>query len=331
MSVIRRRTFIAGLGSAVAWPVVARAQQPTMPVVGWLSPFSREDEAEYLNPFRRGLGERGYVEGRNVVVEYRFAEGQYDRMPALAVDLIRLRAAVLICITSTVAVPAALAASSTTPIVFVSGIDPVQVGVVSSLNRPSGNITGVVTSVANMASKQIGLLRELLPKGGKFAVLTHPTNPGLDVWAKDAQAATRSVGIEAVLLLAASAQEIDEAFASLSQTGADALLVAPDPFFNVQAGQIAALAARHGVPTLYSSSGSRFPRARGLISYASNTGDLYRTVGDYAACILKGEKPADLPVQRPTRFELVINLKTAEALGLTIPETLLATADEVIQ
>jgi putative tryptophan/tyrosine transport system substrate-binding protein len=328
---MRRREFIAGLGTAAAGlPLAAHAQRGAPPVIGWLSPFSSEADAGNLNLFRMGLSERGYFEGRNVVIEYRFAEGQYERMPALAADLVRLRAAVLICITSTVAVPAALAASSTTPIVFLSGVDPVQVGVVPSLNRPGVNVTGVVTSASNMASKHLGLLRELLPKAARFAVLTNPTNPGaVDVWAKDAQAAARSVGIGAVMLTATSAQEIDGAFASLLQARADALLVAPDPFLVRQAGQIIALAARHSVPALYPNSISA--RAGGLISYASNSDHLYRAVGDYAARILKGEKPADLPVQRPTKFELVINLKTAKALGLTIPEALLATADEVIQ
>jgi putative ABC transport system substrate-binding protein len=327
---MKRRDFIAGLGGAVAWPMVARAQQPALPVIGWLSPSSRESDAGLLNFIRMGLGERGYVEGRNVVIEYRFAEGRYGLMPALAADLVRLRAAVLMCSSGTVAVPAALAASSTTPIVFASGVDPVQVGVISSLNRPGGNVTGVVTSTSNMASKQLGLLREMSPKAARFAVLTNPTNPGaVDVWAKDAQEAARSVGVEAIVLSAGSAQEIDAAFANLLKARSDALLVAPDPFLAQQASQIIALAARHSVPTIYPA--GRYPRAGGLMSYASNSDDLYRTVGNYTARILKGEKPADLPVQLPTKFEFVVNLKTAKALGLEVLPSLSARADEVIE
>jgi putative ABC transport system substrate-binding protein len=328
---IRRREFITLVGGAAAWPLAARAQQPAMPVIGWLSPGTREGGAQALNLVRMGLAERGYVENRNVVIEYRWADGQYERMPALAAELARLRVRVLIALTGTVAVPAALAASPTTPIVFISGVDPVQVGIVPRLNRPGGTITGVVTSASNMASKQIGLLHELMPKAVRFAVLTNPTNPGaLDVWAKDAQTAAKFIRIESVVLNATNEQEVDAVFEQLAQSHADALLVAPDPFLNgIATGQIIALAARQGIPTMYPTTNSA--RAGGLMSYVSNYDDLIRIAGAYAARILQGEKPADLPVQQPTKFELVINLKTAKTLGLTISEAFLARADEVIE
>jgi len=326
---MRRREFIAGLGGAAVWPLVAGAQQGALPVIGWLSPGSHSREVEILNLFRAGLGERGYIENRNVLIEYRWAEGQYERMPALAVDLVRRHVAVLIAYTGTVAVPAALAASSTTPIVFASGVDPVQVGIVPRLNRPGSNVTGIVTLASNMGSKQLGLLHELLPKATRFAILTNPSNPGADVWVTDVQRVANSVGIEPIVLTASSEQDIDAAFTHLLQSRADGLLVGPDPFLESQAGHMIALAARHSVPTLYRH--GSIARAGGLMSYGTNVDDLIRVVGVYAARILQGEKPADLPVQGPTKFEFVINLKTARALNLEIPPGMSARADEVIE
>jgi putative ABC transport system substrate-binding protein len=302
-----------------------------MPMIGWLSPGSRESDAGFLSLFQRGVNERGYVENRNVVIEYRWADGQYARMPALAADLVRLRAAVVIAVAGTVGVPAALAASPTTPIVFMSGVDPVQVGIVPRLNRPGGQITGVVTSASNMASKQLGLLLELLPRARRFALLTNPKNPGaVDVWARDAQTAAQTIGVEPIILNAGSEHEIEAAFALLAQSPADALLVAPDPFLASQtATRIIPLAARHAVPTIYPNSNAA--RAGGLMSYTSNPDDLYRIVGIYAARILQGEKPADLPVQQPTKFEFIINLKTARALSIDVPNEMSARADAVIE
>jgi putative ABC transport system substrate-binding protein len=334
---MRRRQFIAGLGGAAAWPLAARAQQTALaqqgavPMVGYLSPGARNDSfaTNYIPLIRSGLAERGYVEGRNVVIEYRFAEGQYERLPALATELVRLKAMVLIVITSTVALPAAVAAGPTTPIVFISGIDPIEVGVVPRLNRPGGNITGIVTSQSNMASKQLGLLHELLHKGAKTAALVNPANPGAVVWAKDAASAAGVLGIEFMIVNAVSAPEIEAAFVDLVQAYAGALLVVPDPFFRGRLDQIVALAARYRIPAIYPS--TDYAAAGGLMSYTSNPDDLYRTVGIYVARILRGEKPADLPVQQPTNFEFVINLKTAAALGIEVPPMMSARADKVIE
>jgi putative tryptophan/tyrosine transport system substrate-binding protein len=327
---VRRRDFIAGLGSAVAWPLAGHAQEgPSLPVIGILSPGTYYDMSLVMPLILSGLNERGYFEGRNVVLEYRFAEGQYERMPTLVSDLARLRAAVVIAYTGTVAVPAMLAGSPQTPIVFISGVDPVQAGVVPRLSRPGGNMTGIVTLVSNIGAKQLEILHELLPKAVRAAALVNPANPGANVWARDTADAARMLGLEFMILNAVNAAEIEAAFMRLLQVHSEALLVAPDPFFYSQVDQIVELEARHGVPVMYA--GSAFSKAGGLTSYTSNSDDLFRIVGVYVARILQGEKASDLPVQQPTRFRFAINLRTAKLLGIEVPPRLLALADEVIE
>jgi putative tryptophan/tyrosine transport system substrate-binding protein len=325
---MRRREFVAGLGSAVAWPVVARAQQ--QPVIGFLNIGASNDiyYENLLSGFRRGLKEAGYVEGQNVAIEFRWAEGQYERLPTMAADLVRRQVAV-ISAGGPPSASAAEAATTTIPIVFTVGDDAVNLGLVASLNRPSGNATGVDLMIDEMESKRLGLLHELLPKTAMIAVLLNPYYAGSKTEAADLQIAARSIGRQVVLLNAGSEGEIDSAFSNLVQRGAGGLLVGSDPFFVVRREQLVALAARYQIPTIYN---DRYIAARGgLMSYGISVAEGYRQAGNYVGRILKGEKPADLPVVRPTKFELVINLKTAKALGLTIPETLLAIADEVIQ
>jgi putative ABC transport system substrate-binding protein len=279
-----------------------------------------------------GLNERGYFEGRNFILEYRFAEGQYERMPTLVSDLAGLRAAVVIAYTSTVAVPALLAGSPQTPIVFVSGADPTQVGVVPRINRPGGNMTGIVTSSANLGAKQLEILHKLLPKAVSTAALVNPANPGVvNVWARGTADAARTLGLELTIQNAVSAPEIEAAFMRLLQVHSEALLVGPDPFFGSQIDQVVELEARHRVPVMYAGSGAAFPQAGGLMSYTSITDDLYHMVGVYVGRILQGEKPSELPVQQPTRFRLFINLRTAKLLGIEVPPQVLALADEVIE
>ena len=328
---MRRREFITLLGgAAAAWPRAARAQQPVMPVVGWLSPRERQAEEDVLPLFRQGMGEQGFVEGRNYAFDFQFADGHYDQIPAFAVELVRRRVDAIVAITSTVAGRAAQNATKTIPIVFISGTDPVEAGLVQSLNRPGGNITGVVNSLTNMASKQLGLLRELLPNATTIAIITNPTNPGLtDVWAKDAEAAGAAIRRRILLLNASTEGEIDRAFSHLVESRAHALLIAPDPFLYGRIDHIIALAARHAVPTMYTRRSAAV--AGGLVTYGVNTDNLHRVVGNYVGRILKGEKPGDLPVQQPTKFEFVINLKTAKALGIEIPPTMSALADEIIE
>jgi putative ABC transport system substrate-binding protein len=326
---MRRREFIAGIGSAAAWPVVARAQQSSVPVVGFLSPQSADDDYKnFIVPFLQGLKEAGYVEGHNVAVEYQYAENQLDRLPMLAADLVRRRVAAIVA-AGTVAAQAAKAASTTIPIVFSAGGDPVAVGLVASLNRPGANVTGIANLQAELAPKRLQLLRELLPNAAMFGVLADSTFPATQSINADLQAAARTLGLQLIIENARTEGDLEASFAAFSQQHVGAVLASDSAFYTRRMEQLAALAARHALPAIY---GTReFALAGGLMSYGSSIRYFYHQVGIYTGRILKGEKPADLPVQQVTKIELIINLKTAKVLGLTIPETLLATADEVIQ
>jgi putative ABC transport system substrate-binding protein len=326
---IRRREFITLLGGAgAAWPLAARAQQPAMPAIGFLASTSPDLYAHLVAAVRQGLSETGYTEGRNLRIEYRWAEGRYDRLRGLADELIESRVAVIIANT-----PAALAAKAATtniPIVFSSGLDPVTAGLVASLNRPGGNVTGVSTMSGELVAKQLELLHGMLRVTAGVAVLVNPTNPGLaKTLSQELQVAAHTLGVQLHILNASSQREIDAAFAKLDQLHAGALVIGADGFFSAQSEQLATLALRHAVPAI--SPYRRFAEAGGLMRYGGSELDGFRLVGVYAGRILKGEKPADLPVLQPTKFELVINLKTARSLGLEVPATLLATADEVIE
>jgi len=326
---MRRREFIALFGGAAVWPLVARAQQPKMPVIGFLSPLSVVDTS--IGPFLQSLTENGFVEGRNVAIEYRWAEGQSDRLPALAADLVRRRVAVVVA-PSVLAARAAKAATTTIPIVFSTGTDPVALGLVASLNRPGGNLTGITAILDELAPKRLQLLRELTPDAAAFGLLADPSFPSTPSVIADLQAAGRNVQLAVVS--ASTDSDLETAFATFSQRRVGAVLVGPSVFYNQRREQLAALAARHALPAIYPN--SNFAVAGGLMSYGGIVGRNIggaggRRLGIYTARILKGDKPADLPVEQATKIELFINLKTAKALGLTIPETLLATADEVIQ
>jgi putative tryptophan/tyrosine transport system substrate-binding protein len=325
---MRRREFIAGIGSAVAWPVAARAQVPKMPVIGYLSSRSSESDTSMLVAFRQGLTETGYVEGHNVAIEYRFANGEYDRLPTLFAELTHQQIAVIVFAGFVFIDPLVrLVQTSQIPIVFNGGPgDPIQAGLVASFNRPGGNVTGINPLVGAPAPKHMSLLHELVPKARTIAALRGIIS---GPWLQDAQKAAASLGLQLLVLNADSESEISAAFASLEQRRPDALIVQPTPIFLVHAKLIAALAARHGVPAIYPR--REYAEAGGLMSYGYNIADGYREMGHYAGRILKGEKPANLPVFQPTRFQFVINLKTAKALGLTIPPTLVAIADEVIE
>jgi putative tryptophan/tyrosine transport system substrate-binding protein len=328
---MQRRDFIAGLGAGVALPFVAWAQQPStaVPVVGWLDGQSPESEREYLPPFRRGLAEAGYVEGRNVIVEYRWAENDNDRLSALAADLVRRQVALIVTSTTSAAL-AAKAATQTIPIVFSIGSDPVALGLVTSLNRPTGNLTGVATLSGDIATKRLALLHELVPAIASIAILVNPANPSyVQAETKDLQSAAHVLGVRVLTLNGGTESDVAGAFATLVEQQVSALLISADTFFAAVRQQIVSLAARYAIPTMYASRAD--VAAGGLLSYGTNTPDRTRQVGLYAGRILKGEKPADLPIVQPTKFEMAVNLKTAKALGLTIPETLLATADEVIE
>ena len=326
---MRRRTFIAGLGSAAAWPVVARAQQAAIPVVGWLDNQSPETEREFLPAFRMGLAETGYVEGRNVIVEYHWAENDNDRLSALAADLVRRHVALIVA-SGTSSALAAKAATQTIPIVFSTGGDPVALGLVASLNRPTGNLTGIATLSTDIAPKRLALLHEVVPAIASIAMLVNPGNPSVvQAETKDLQSAAHVLGVRVLVLNGGSESDIAAAFATLVEQQVGALLISADSFFYAARHQIISLAARYAIPTMFSN--RAYVAAGGLLSYGGDGSGRSRQVGLYAGRILKGEKPADLPVVQPTKFELAINLKTAKTLGLTIPETLLATADEVIQ
>jgi len=320
---------MAGLWSAAAWPLAARAQQPAMPVVGYLYPGVPETSTHLVTAFRNGLRETGYIEGQNLAIEYRWAENQYDRLPALAAGLAGRQVAAIFATGGNPPTFAAKAATSTIPIVFLIGSDPIRFGFVASLNHPGGNITGVTLFTSLLVAKRMQMLCELLPTAGTIGILVNPGNSNAEPDATVAQAAARSLGRQLVILNASTENEIDVAFATLVQQRVNALIVNTDVFFLARRNQFVGLAARYAIPTIHDL--REFPAAGGLASYGTNLADAYRQAGIYVGRILMGEKPADLPVLQPTRFELVINLKTANALGLTIPPNLLAFADEVIE
>jgi putative ABC transport system substrate-binding protein len=330
---MKRREFITLLGSAAAaWPLAALAQQPAMPVVGFLNAASPDLLAHVVRAFHLGLSETGYVEGRNVAIEYRWAENQYDRLPELAAELVRRRVSVITTGSSTLAALAAKAATTTLPIVFLMGSDPVQFGLVASLNRPGGNLTGITTLNLEMTPKRLQVLRELLPTTTIMAVLVNPTNAPafVETEVRQVQAAVHTLGLQMVHVLQASTErDLDSAFSTLIQRRAGGLVISADTFFSGKSVELAALASRHAVPTI--SPYRDFVTAGGLMSYGGSITELYRLAGVYTGRILKGEQPADLPVQQVTKVQLAINLKTAKALGLTVPTSLIGRADEIIE
>jgi putative ABC transport system substrate-binding protein len=326
---MNRRKLIALGGAAVAWPFAARAQQPAMPVIGWLGSESREAEDYRVLPFRQGLKEAGYIEGQNLAIEYRSAEGQYDRLPALAADLVDRRVSV-IALHGLQAARAAKAATATIPILFEIAADPIQLGLVASLNRPGGNITGVTSLNLEVAPKLLELLHEMVPTATAIALLVNPaTSAQAESTTREAQDAANRLGLELHVLHASAEGEFDTVFSSLVQLRAGALVIGPDPVFTNGSEQLGALAFRHAIPAICPY--REFAAAGGLMSYGTNIANLYRHVGVYAGRILKGEKPADLPVEQAVKLELIINLKTARALGLTVPLPLIGRADEVIE
>jgi putative tryptophan/tyrosine transport system substrate-binding protein len=321
-----RRKFITLLGGAAAWPLAAHAQQP-MPVIGFVRITTPEDSAPFVAAFARGLGESGYIEGQNVAIEYRYAFNQVDRLPALMAELVGRKVTVLAATGGTAR--AAKLATATIPIVFTTGDDPVKAGLVASLNRPGGNLTGVSVFNNRLGSKRLGLLHEMVPTASPIGILVNPTNPDAEDEAKDIQEAARGVGVQVLAVSASKADDIDEAFSTLVHQGARALIIGADAFFTGQRSQIAIVASRHALPTMWV---ARIEvAAGGLMGYGASLFDVYRRAGVSAGQVLKGAKPADLPVQLPTAFDLVINLRTAKTLGLEVPPTLLARADEVIE
>ena len=326
---MRRRDFITLLGAtAISWPLVARAQQPGMPVVGFLGTRASGDDPQLLTAFRRGLKEVGYVEGQNVAMEYRFAENQYDRLPTLAADLVRRGVAVIVA--NGRAAQAAKEATATIPIAFVAGFNPVEVGLVGSMNRPGGNVTGVSILDVELGPKRLQLLHELVPTASVIAALVNPTDPArAETTSNELQAAAKTLGLQLHVLNASTDQDFDTVFARLVELRAGGLVIGGEPFFNSRSEQLGALTIRHAVPAIYQL--RAFAAAGGLVSYGGSLTDAYRLVGVYTGRILKGEKPADLPVQRATKVEMIINLKTAKMLGLTVPQSLLGRADEVIE
>ena len=327
---MRRREFMSLLGSmAAAWPFMARAQQ-TMPVIGFLGSSSPDLYADPVRAFRQGLSETGYVEGRNVVIEFRWANGQNDRLPALAADLVRRQVSVIAAPGSTPAALAAKAATATIPIVFQVGIDPIAAGLVTSLARPDGNVTGVTNINTELVSKRLELLRELVPKTTIVALLVNPTSPEItEAVSNELQSTARTLGLQLYILHASTERDFDTVFATLAQLRVGALVIAPDAFFISRNEQLGALTARHAVPAI--TQFREFAAAGGLMSYGGSFSEPTRQVGIYTGRILKGEKPANLPVQQPMKVELVVNLKTAKALGVTVPQSILNRADEVIE
>jgi putative tryptophan/tyrosine transport system substrate-binding protein len=327
---MKRREVIALVGGAAAWPLAARAQQPAMPAIGVLNGAPTQDsEAMRLGPFQQGLSEAGYVEGRNVVIVYRSAEGRYDRLPMLAADLVRRQVAVIAAIGGIAPVLAAKAATTRIPIVFYSSADPVALGLVVSLSQPTGNLTGVTSLGVEVGPKRLELLRELVPTTTNVALLVNPTNANAEILESDLQAATRTLGLQLHVLRAGTEHEFEKVFASLVQLRVGALVIGPDALFNDRSAELAALSLRHRVAAIYQY--REFVAAGGLMSYGGSAKDSYRLVGLYTGRILKGEKPPDLPVQQSSKVELLINLKTAKALSLAVPPTLLGRADEVIE
>jgi len=327
---MRRREFITLLGGAVAaWPILARAQQPTMPVIGFLHSGSLELFTARVAAFHQGLNDTGFVEGRNVAIEYRWAHGQYDRLPALATDLVRRQVAV---IAATGGIPSALAAkaaTSTVPIVFVAGADPIKFGVVTSLSRPDGNITGLTAFTSELVPKRLELLHEVVQTVTTIALLVNPTSPVAEIVLRDVQEAARTLGLQLHVVHASAEPDFDKVFATLDQLRAGALVISTDAVFDGESERLAALAVRHAVPAIHQT--REFAAAGGLMSYGGSVTDAYRKAGVYVGRVLKGERPADLPVMQSTKVELIINLKTAKALGLNIPVSLLGRADEVIE
>lgn len=326
---MRRRDFITLIGAtAISWPLVARAQQPGMHVVGFLGTRASGDDPQLLTALRLGLKEVGYVEGQNVAMEYRFAENQYDRLPTLAADLVRRGVAVIVA--NGLAAQAAKEATATIPIAFVAGFDPVEVGLVASMSRPGGNVTGVTIFDVELGPKRLQLLHELVPTASVIAALVNPTDPArAETTSKELQAAAKTLGLQLHVLNASTDQDLDTVFKRLVELRAGGLVIGGEPFFNSRSEQLGALTIRHAVPAIYQF--RAFAAAGGLVSYGGSLTDAYRLVGVYAGQILKGGKPADLPVQRATKVEMIINLKTAKMLGLTVPQSLLGRAEEVIE
>jgi putative tryptophan/tyrosine transport system substrate-binding protein len=325
---MRRRAFITLLGGAAAWPLAARAQQPAVPVIGFLNSGTREGFTHFLAAFHQSLNQAGFVEGRNVAIEYRWAEGQYDRLAALAADLVR-RQVTLIAATTTPAALAAKAATSTIPIVFTSAADPVTAGLVASLNRPGGNATGVTNYLTDLGAKRLELLHELLPKATTIGMLVNPNYPGIESQRKDVDEAARKFGQQVHVVNAASVDDFDKVLANLVQLNASALVVGADALFLSRRDRLVGLVAHYALPAVYPQ--RDYVLVGGLMSYAASVADGYRQAGIYVGRVLKGAVPADLPIVQPSKFDFFINLKTAKALGLTIPPTLLALADEVIE
>jgi putative ABC transport system substrate-binding protein len=326
---MQRRQFITVFGGAAIWPLAARAQQSAIPVIGFVNAASAKDYAPLLSAFLKGLSEAGFVDGRNVSIEYRWAEGRVDQLPAMVADLVHRRVAV-IAATGTPAALAARAATTTIPTVFETAADPVKLGLVASLNRPGGNVTGVTSLLVPIGSKRLELLHELVPTARVMALLVNPANPTLaETNSKELQAAARTLGLELHVLNASTEGDFDAVFAKLPQLPAGGLVISPDPFFTSRSEQLAALTIRHAVPTIHYN--PEFAVAGGLLSYGAGSADAYRLAGNYTGRVLRGDKPADLPVQQATKVELHINLKTAKALGITFPESILQRADEVIE
>jgi putative ABC transport system substrate-binding protein len=328
---MRRREFISLIGGVAAtWPLASRAQQPALPVVGFINPASAKDYEPQLSAFLKGLSEAGYVDGRNVAIEYRWAEGQHDRLPAMAADLVR-RQVTVIAATTTPAALAAKLATTTIPIVFETGGDPIQLGLVASMSRPGGNVTGVTQLNVMVGPKRLQLLHELVPTASVIALLVDPTEATLaETATKEVQAAARTLGLELHVLNASTERDFDAVFAKLIQLRAGGLVIGPGAFFTSRGEQLAALALHHAVPTIFQG-GRAFVVAGGLLGYGADVADAYRLAGNYTGRVLKGEKPADLPIQQATKVEFYINLKTAKALGLNVPAAMQARADEMIE